>query len=168
MNKTMIGVSKMKRKNLLISSMMMIALFVLTVGPALAQEPTEEPVAELNVGAEVVERRTATSKHIYLGNGQYQARISYVPIHYRDAQGNWQEIDTTLRPQAKGVYAVEANGLQTYLPAHSGSVVTLAGRVYPQVEPPAVDLSATKVRTEEEAGPLLQVAKGALLPVDVS
>jgi hypothetical protein len=152
----------MKHKTFITSLTILILLF-LSIGIATAQGPTEE----LRVGAEVVDRRTATGKHVYLGNGQYQARISSVPIHYRDAQGNWQEIDTTLRPQTKGVYAVEANGLQTYLPSHSGGVVSVAGRVYPQAESPAAALSETEI-TEEEAGPLRLAADRTLPPVDVS
>jgi hypothetical protein len=144
----------MKHKPIITSLTILILLF-LSIGISAAQEPTED----LSVGAEVVERRTARSKHFYLGNGQYQARIGSAPIHYRDAQGNWQEIDTTLRPQAKGVYAVEANGLQTYMPSYSGGLVSVAGRVYPQAKSPAVALSETET-PEEEAGPLR--------PVDVS
>lgn len=155
---------KMKKKILLISSVVMIALLALTGELALAQEPTEE----LSVGAEVVERRTATSKHFYLGNEQYEARISLAPIHYRDAQGNWLEIDTTLRLQGRGVYAVEANGLRAYLPARSGGLVSVAGRVYPQAEPPVVALSETEIRTEEEARPRPLTADRTLPPVDVS
>jgi hypothetical protein len=125
--------------------------------------PTVEPeVEELSIGSEAVGRRTATSKHFYLGNGRYQARISAAPIHYRDAEGTWQEIDTTLRPQAKGVYAAETNELRAYLPARSGGVVRVAGRVYPQAEPPPATLS------KEEVAPLLSAAASTLPPVDVS
>jgi hypothetical protein len=132
--------------------------------------PTAEPeVEELSIGAEVVERRTATSKHFYLGNGRYQARISAAPIHYRDAEGTWQEIDTTLRPQTKGVYAVEANGLRAYLPARSGGVVKVAGQVYPQAESPPTTLSTGEVGSKkEETTPLLPAATRTLPPVDVS
>jgi len=131
--------------------------------------PTVEPKGEeLSIGAEVVERRTATSKHFYLGSRRYQARVSAAPIHYRDAEGTWQEIDTTLRPQAKGVYAVEANGLRAYLPAHSGGVVKVAGRVYPQAEPSPATLSTEEVGSKEEVAPLLPAVTRTLPPVDVS
>jgi hypothetical protein len=49
--------------------------------------------AEPQVGAEVIERRTAHSRHIYLGEGHYQAEIFAQPIHVLNAQGEWQLID---------------------------------------------------------------------------
>jgi hypothetical protein len=139
---------KMKHKTIITGLTILLFLFLGT-GIAAAQEPTEK----LSIGSEAVARRTATSKHVYLGNGHYQAQIGSAPIHYRDTQGKWQEIDTTLRPQNKGGYAVEANGLKTYLPLNSGGVVGVAGRVYPQ---------------EAEGGALLGVTDKTLPAVDVS
>ena len=48
-----------------------------------------EPV----VGSEVIERRTANSRHFYLGGGRYQAEIYAEPIHVLDQQGNWQPFE---------------------------------------------------------------------------
>lgn len=43
---------------------------------------------------EVVEKRRADSKTFALGNGQMHVSKRLAPIHYRDAQGAWQDIDT--------------------------------------------------------------------------
>ncbi|MBN1220732.1 MAG: hypothetical protein JXM69_17560 [Anaerolineae bacterium] len=139
----------MKCKPIITSLTIAVVLMFLGIGVVAAQEPTEE----LRVGAEAVARRTATSKHVYLGHGRYQAQIGSAPIHYRDAQGKWQEIDTTLRPQNKGGYAVETNGLKTYLPLHSGGLASVAGRVY---------------LYEAESGALWGATDKTLPPVDVS
>ncbi len=51
---------------------------------AQAQEPTE-----------LIAKRTANSKTYDLGNGVYKVVASLGALHYRDAQGSWQNIDTT-------------------------------------------------------------------------
>ncbi|MFI5839644.1 DNRLRE domain-containing protein [Catenuloplanes sp. NPDC051500] len=45
---------------------------------------------------ENVEARTATTKYFTLADGRTQAEVAAQPVHYRDAQGRWQEIDTTV------------------------------------------------------------------------
>lgn len=42
---------------------------------------------------EVVEKRTQNNKTYYLGNNEYTIRASVGTIHYKDTQGNWQNID---------------------------------------------------------------------------
>ncbi|GIF08422.1 DNRLRE domain-containing protein [Actinoplanes siamensis] len=61
--------------------------------PAAAIPPAER------VG-EVTGRRTATTKVFKLADGRTQSEVSREPVHYRDAQGRWQDIDT--RPAASG------------------------------------------------------------------
>ncbi len=43
-------------------------------------------------------RRTENSKHFLLSDGTYRADISAGAVHYEDAVGEWQDIDTTLMP----------------------------------------------------------------------
>lgn len=47
---------------------------------------------------ELTGKRTANSRVYQLSDGRTQAEISAVPLHYRDAQGRYQAIDTTVRP----------------------------------------------------------------------
>jgi len=46
---------------------------------------------------EVVEKRTERGKTFDLGNGQFHLSTSVAPVHYRDASGDWQEIDLGFR-----------------------------------------------------------------------
>lgn len=45
---------------------------------------------------EVPERRTANASFFQLADGRTQAEVSSTPVHYRDAAGRWQPIDTRL------------------------------------------------------------------------
>jgi len=55
----------------------------------------QEPVSAQPGLSEVTELRTETSKTYYLGNDQYEL-ISTGPLHYKDAQGTWQQIDNAI------------------------------------------------------------------------
>lgn len=46
---------------------------------------------------ELTDRRTANGRVFELSDGRVQAEISAVPLHYRDAKGRFQQIDTTVR-----------------------------------------------------------------------
>lgn len=48
---------------------------------------------------EIVELRTENSKHFDMGDGTYQAVTYSYPVHRKDANGKWQEIDNTLSAQ---------------------------------------------------------------------
>ena len=48
--------------------------------------------------SELAARRTANARFYQLSDGRVQAEVSQVPVHYRDARGTWQPIDTTVRP----------------------------------------------------------------------
>ena len=50
---------------------------------------------------ELTDLRTATSKTWLGANGTITAEIFAGPIHYKDTDGAWKEIDTTLGPAAK-------------------------------------------------------------------
>ncbi|MCW3840636.1 DNRLRE domain-containing protein, partial [Micromonospora yasonensis] len=47
---------------------------------------------------ELTGKRTENSKVYQLSDGRLQAEISAVPLHYQDGKGNYQPIDTTVRP----------------------------------------------------------------------
>ncbi|MFG1777592.1 DNRLRE domain-containing protein [Micromonospora sp. NPDC049048] len=47
---------------------------------------------------ELTGKRTENSRVYQLSDGRTQAEISVVPLHYRDAKGRYQTIDTTVRP----------------------------------------------------------------------
>ncbi|MGC4747629.1 hypothetical protein ACLQ28_18535 [Micromonospora sp. DT201] len=47
---------------------------------------------------ELTGKRTANGKVYQLSDGRTQAEISMVPLHYRDANGKFQTIDTRVRP----------------------------------------------------------------------
>ncbi|MER7415782.1 DNRLRE domain-containing protein [Micromonospora peucetia] len=48
--------------------------------------------------SELTGKRTENSRVYQLSDGRTQAEISAVPLHYQDAKGRYQPIDTTVRP----------------------------------------------------------------------
>lgn len=74
------------------------------------------PAGQTDDLPEVVELRTANSKHYQLGPNLYRAQISAGPIHFRDAEGNWQDIDLTPVAQPQGGFQIEAGPLQLAFP----------------------------------------------------
>jgi len=43
---------------------------------------------------ELVDRRIATGTFYETSDGRVQVELSASPVHYRDVQGRWQDIDT--------------------------------------------------------------------------
>ncbi|MGN9892070.1 golvesin C-terminal-like domain-containing protein [Micromonospora sp. L31] len=62
---------------------------------------------------ELTGKRTANGKVYQLADGRTQAEISMVPLHYRDAKGKFQTIDTTIRPARDKGY-VQGNRTNTF------------------------------------------------------
>ncbi|MGK5441503.1 DNRLRE domain-containing protein [Micromonospora sp. URMC 105] len=60
--------------------------------PAAKKWPPQKRVRELTG------KRTANSRTYQLSDGRTQSEISATPLHYRDAKGKLQPIDTTVRP----------------------------------------------------------------------
>jgi hypothetical protein len=82
--------------------------------------------------SEVVGLRTATAKHYRLGPNLYQAHISAVPIHYRDADGNWQEIDLHPVVRPEGGFGIEANNIRMTFPEELDHVgLEVDATIYP-------------------------------------
>lgn len=79
--------------------------FVIPAGVYAAEETADT--------VEVVYLREENVKHFDMGNGTYQAIAYSHPIHEKDEDGNWQDIDFSMdltRQNGKRVYANEAGG----------------------------------------------------------
>lgn len=129
-------------------------LFFLEPWNVLAQMPSESytgtnsdtPVVENQVrkppgGSEIVERRTAFSKHFSLEGQRRRAYVTAVPLHFRDAGGGWQEIDTRLRSRPDGSCAAETNGLRATLPEHAQGAVRMAVHSFSENESHPLEVS---------------------------
>ncbi|MEV6813907.1 DNRLRE domain-containing protein, partial [Micromonospora sp. NPDC051296] len=62
---------------------------------------------------ELTAERTANSRVYLLSDGRTQAEISAVPLHYQDAKGRYQPIDTGIRPTGEKGY-VQGNRTNTF------------------------------------------------------
>ena len=101
--------------------------------PLPAQSP---PLTQTDALSEVVELRTATSRHYQLGPSLYRALISAMPIHYQDASGNWQEIDLRPVPRPEGGYQVEASPVRMIFPERiDGAAVQVQASLAPSRRP---------------------------------
>ena len=66
-----------------------------------AESRTSDPDAKVTILGEVEELREEGVKHFRLSDGNYMA-VSYgMPVHYRDAENTWQDIDNRLIPDTK-------------------------------------------------------------------
>lgn len=70
---------------------------------------------------EIKEKRTRSSKHFYNADGSITAQLGRV-LHYKDAQGSWQDIDLRLVMSNRTGYsfANEANDIKSYFPQAPG------------------------------------------------
>ena len=68
-----------------------VALFVALLVPVIQYLHIPVYAQELEVGQEVVEQRTQSTKTHYIGDGIYSTEAALWPIHYQDS--GWQEID---------------------------------------------------------------------------
>jgi hypothetical protein len=70
----------------------------------------EEPVAEAPVVVrELTERRTQYGATYLLSNGAFRTVLSQAPVHFKDADGAWQPIDSRLVPAKEaGSYVTAA------------------------------------------------------------
>ena len=86
-------------------------------------EGTVEEPAE--VAFEEASLRSERVKHFRMGDGSYVAVQYDVPVHHRDADGRWQDIDNTLEPVGQ-TYAVE-DGSVAFAASLNGDAVFTAG-----------------------------------------
>jgi hypothetical protein len=73
---------------------------------------------------EDVSKRTESSKTFSNGDGTYTAILNQKPIHYQDENGDWQDIELTLRTMPDGSFGVMKNTLKSFFGADS-SVATV-------------------------------------------
>ena len=85
-------------------------------------EGTVEEPAE--VAFEEASLRSERVKHFRMGDGSYVAVQYDVPVHHRDADGRWQDIDNTLEPVGQ-TYAVE-DGSVAFAASLNGDAVFTA------------------------------------------
>ena len=81
------------------------------------EEPAEVAFEEASLRGERV-------KHFRMGDGSYVAVQYDVPVHHRDADGRWQDIDNTLEPVGQ-TYAVE-DGSVAFAASLNGDAVFTA------------------------------------------
>ena len=62
----------------------------------------EKPPVEQYILSEDVSRRTENEKHFLLSDGSYQLSSYQDNVHYKDEEGNWQEIDNSLEYKPVG------------------------------------------------------------------
>jgi hypothetical protein len=65
---------------------------------------------------EVVSLRTESSRTYRAADGRMVARISQAPVNFRDGAGDWQPIDTALRPAGGGRLVTTAAATEVSLP----------------------------------------------------
>jgi RHS repeat-associated protein len=81
-----------------------------------AEDVLEGATADPTVVAEVMDRRTATSRTFRLSNGELETRLYQAPVNYRDAEGDWQPIGQELRESAEGGVKNGNNAFDVQLP----------------------------------------------------
>jgi len=71
---------------------------------------------------ELTEKRTKNAKFFELSDGRIQAEIASAPIHYKDANGKWQNIDLTVSTTDEPGYAFgnKKNNFHTFFGKKSG------------------------------------------------
>jgi Disaggregatase related repeat/TGF-beta propeptide len=71
-----------------------------TNGQAALPHPATKPAANKSLKPkrvkELTGRRTARAKFFQLEDGRVEAELSAAPVHYRDTNGDWQELDTRI------------------------------------------------------------------------
>ena len=99
---------------LLLLSLLLVFGLSTASGEDTGEEVAAAPTAE--VVAEVVEKRTATSRTFELSSGQLETRVYQAPVNYRDSEGDWLPIDQELHQAADGSVTNGANSFDVQLP----------------------------------------------------
>lgn len=88
--------------------------------PAKPSAAVERGPAPRPPGQEIVGLRTANSKTFARTDGRRVVRVSSGRVHFRNARGRWQDVDTRLR-RAHGRLLNRTNGFSTSLPERLGT-----------------------------------------------
>lgn len=94
--------------------------------PLVSKVPEGKKISEPKKVKELVDKRTERSKSYELSDGRVEVEISEDPFHYKDAKGNWQNIDHSIRKSTKEsgyVYANETNSFQTFFGDQAGRLL---------------------------------------------
>jgi YD repeat-containing protein len=110
--------------------------------PVLKANPHAKRVRELTG------RRTANASFFQMSDGSVQEELSAVPVHYRDAKGAWQDINSSVKPLSHDGFTAGAvgNAFQAYFSSHAPSLVRVQqGTAFVQVGADGAVTSAPKV-----------------------
>ena len=103
-----------------------------TAVPSVGKVPNPDYTEESQT-CEVIERREANVKHFRLEDGSYEAVAYGYPVHRKDADGEWQDIDNRLFSKVVGGKAVHATADSRVTFANqagSGALMTLSENGY--------------------------------------
>jgi RHS repeat-associated protein len=97
---------------------------------------------------ELPDRRSATASYFQMSDGSVQEELSAVPVHYRDAKGQWQNVDTSVKPVSHAGFTsgVTGNAFQTYFGSGTGSLMRMeSGSGSIQLDADGANLTAPKI-----------------------
>lgn len=104
----------------------LIAFAILpSVGSGASTQTPSPNQSPTSIVRELPELRTETSDTFLRADGTRATKISRDPVNYRDSSGNWQPIETTLKPGADGTLSAQASELPVTLPASLASPVSV-------------------------------------------
>jgi hypothetical protein len=107
---------------------------------------------EADIG-EITEQRTQNSKTEYLGNGKYALDVKTSPIHYKDASGNWQNIDNAFNNNVMSQDDVTVSILQSTF--NAGQIIEFADEGgYVRLQPMALQWTNDSSMIQEISMPL--------------
>ncbi len=91
--------------------------------------PPDVPSAGVSPDGEIASQRTASSRTFQTGTASRRTQVFDSPVNYRDANGVWQKIDTTLTGRGDGSLAPAGSGEPVVLPASltAGPVTVTSG-----------------------------------------
>jgi RHS repeat-associated protein len=139
----------------------LLVLFVLASALGLGSLPSAAADDEhaVTVLRELSERRTEYGTTYLLSNGQFRTVLSQSAVHYKDADGVWQPIDTTLVEAADGSWTTKAAAVRVTFAgaAAKASAVTLAWGEY-KVGLTLEGAAATSPAAEASAATYLGIA----------
>lgn len=93
------------------ASILVVLALALLFGLRALPSAAAEGDAAVTVVRELTGRRTAYGTTYLLSNGQFRTVISHDPLHFKDAAGDWQPVDTTLVEVGDGVYEIAASAV---------------------------------------------------------
>lgn len=110
------------RSRLVSVSLMALIAAVLCLAPrAFADAPRDDGAQAPTVVRELVGDRTERSATFELSDGTLETKLSTVPMHFRDAAGDWARIDPALESSGADRLTNAAAGFELSIPRTLGS-----------------------------------------------